>query len=75
MTKDEKHFACILLGGVQLVDEIECLEVLDDGHGRLLVSHEPLFQTLLVVISPEAERVKVTNSVIVKTSPINRLQL
>ena len=35
------EFACVLLGGVQLIDEIECLEVLDDGHGRLLVRHEP----------------------------------
>ena len=57
ITEDKRlEFACVLLGGVKLIDEIECLEVLDDGHGRLLVRHEPLLQTLLVVIRPEAER-------------------
>ena len=34
------------------MDEVEGLEVLDDGHGGLLVRDKPLLQTLLIIVRP-----------------------
>ena len=33
-----------------------CLEVLDDGHGGLLIGHKPLLETLLIIVRPPTPR-------------------
>merc|ERR1719400_463643 len=43
-------------GCVKLVYKIQFLEVLDDGHGGLLIGHKPLLQTLLVIVRPATPR-------------------